>query len=64
MDDFCSFGSSFDEWLVNISIVLQRCEGVNLVLHWKKGNFAVQEGIMLCRRVSKKEIEVDKVELI
>ena len=33
MDDFSIFGSSFDECLTNSSIVLKRCEEVNLVLN-------------------------------
>jgi len=32
MDDFFIFGSSFDEWLANLSTVLKVCEEVNLGL--------------------------------
>jgi len=36
IDNFSIFGSSFDVCLVNLSIVLKRCEEVNLVLSWEK----------------------------
>jgi len=42
MDDFSIFGSSFDMCLANLSIVLKRCEEVNLVLSWKNSYFMVQ----------------------
>ena len=60
MDDFSIFCSSFTMCLANISIVLKRCEKVNLVLSWKKSHFMVQEGIVLGHKVSKKGIEVDE----
>ena len=47
MDDFSVFGSSFDVCLAHLSIVLKRCEEVNLVLSWEKSHFMVQEGIIL-----------------
>ena len=34
MDDFSVFGSSFDNCLANLSLVLQRCVDTNLVLNW------------------------------
>ena len=46
MDDFSIFGSSFDNYLHNLSLVLQRCEDINLVLNWEKCYF-IQEGIVL-----------------
>ena len=36
MDDFFVFGSSFDNCLHNLSLVLQRCEDTNLVLNCEK----------------------------
>jgi hypothetical protein len=33
MDDFFVYGITFDEFLNNLSKVLQRCEEVNLVLN-------------------------------
>ena len=66
MDDFSVFGTSFDDCLHNLKLVLQRCEKTNLVLNWKKCHFMVQKGIVLGHRISSKGIEVDraKVEVI
>ena len=63
---FFIFGSSFDNCLHNLSLVLQRCEDTNLVLNWGKSHFMVHEGIVLGHKISQKGIEVDKakVELI
>ncbi|XP_038679454.1 uncharacterized protein LOC119980732 [Tripterygium wilfordii] len=66
MDDFSVFGSSFDNCLQNLSIVLRRCEETNLVLNWEKCHFMVQRGNVLGHIISKNGIEVDpaKIELI
>ncbi|XP_075486211.1 uncharacterized protein LOC142525806 [Primulina tabacum] len=66
MDDFSIFGSSFNECLENLNLVLVRCEESNLVLNWEKCHFMVQEGIVLGHKVSENGIEVDqaKVEVI
>jgi hypothetical protein len=66
MDDFSIFGSSFDNCLYNLSLVLKRCKETNLILSWEKNHFMAQEGIVLGHIVSKRGIEVDraKVELI
>lgn len=63
MDDFSVFGTSFDECLDHLNLVLQRCRETNLVLNWEKCHFTVQEGIVLGHRVSAKGIEVDKVKI-
>ncbi|XP_070057027.1 uncharacterized protein [Nicotiana tomentosiformis] len=63
MDDFSVFGSSYDDCLKNLSKVLARCEETNLVLNWETCHFMVQEGIVLCHRVSKSGIEVDKAKV-
>jgi hypothetical protein len=65
MDDFSIFGSSFDNCLRNLSLVLKRCKETNLILSWEKSYFMVQEGIVLGHIVSMRGIEVDraKVEL-
>ncbi|XP_073049483.1 uncharacterized protein [Primulina eburnea] len=60
MDDFSIFGSSFDDCLQNLTVVLRRCEETNLVLNWEKCHFMVQEGIVLGHKVSGDGIEVDK----
>ena len=60
MDDFSVFGSSFDDCLHHLALVLERCEEKNLVLNWEKCHFMVQKGIVLGHVVSKDGIEVDK----
>jgi hypothetical protein len=66
MDDFSVFGSSFDNCLTNLSLVLERCQQTNLILNWEKCHFMVREGIVLGHKISNKGIEVDiaKVEVI
>ncbi|XP_073224760.1 uncharacterized protein [Cicer arietinum] len=63
MDDFSVFGSSFDNCLINPSLVLERCEKSNLVLNWEKCHFMVREGIVLGHRISHNGIEVDKAKV-
>ncbi|KAL5550681.1 hypothetical protein UlMin_000857 [Ulmus minor] len=60
MDDFSVFGSSFDECLHHLKLVLVRCKEKNLVLNWEKCHFLVKKGIVLGHIVSQKGIEVDK----
>ena len=66
MDDFSVFGTSFDDCLANLALVLKRCEESNLVLNWEKCHFMVKEGIVLGHRISADGIEVDraKIEII
>ncbi|XP_063937997.1 uncharacterized protein LOC135147891 [Daucus carota subsp. sativus] len=47
MDDFSVFGTSYDECLTNLRMVLERCVETNLILNWEKCHFMVQEGIIL-----------------
>ena len=63
MDDFSVFGSSFDECLNHLQIVLKRCEECNVVLNWEKCHFMVQQGIVLGHVISNKGIEVDKAKI-
>ena len=63
MDDFSVIGSSFDEYLENLRLVLKRCMDTNLVLNWEKCHFMVQEGIVLGHRISGKGIEVGKAKI-
>ncbi|KAL5572849.1 hypothetical protein UlMin_022446 [Ulmus minor] len=63
MDDFSVFGSSFDNCLANLSLVLQRYVDTNLVLNWEKCHFMVREGIVLGHRISVKGIEVDQAKI-
>ncbi|KAL6332740.1 hypothetical protein AAG906_014649 [Vitis piasezkii] len=42
MDDITIYGSAFDECLVNLEVVLNRCIEKNLVLNWEKCYFMEQ----------------------
>nr|KYP75218.1 Retrovirus-related Pol polyprotein from transposon 17.6 [Cajanus cajan] len=66
MDDFSMFGSSFDECLANLEVMLRRYLETNLILNWEKIHFMVTEGIVLGHKISHKGIEVDpaKVKVI
>ena len=59
MDDFSIIGSTFDDCLHNLTLVLKRCMETNLVLNWEKCYFMVREGIVLRHCISKRGIEVD-----
>ena len=52
MDDFSVIGSTFDDCLHNLTLVLKRCMATNLVLNWEKCHFMVREGIVLGHRIS------------
>ncbi|CAN6712704.1 unnamed protein product [Malus baccata var. baccata] len=60
MDDFSVFGSSFDNCLDTLTLILKRCLETNLVLNWEKCHFMVKQGIVLGHVISEKGIEVDK----
>ncbi|WJZ98608.1 hypothetical protein VitviT2T_017120 [Vitis vinifera] len=66
MDDIIVYGDSYEECLLHLEAVLQRCIEKDLVLNWEKCHFMVQQGIVLGHIISKNGIEVDKakVELI
>ncbi|XP_074377003.1 putative mitochondrial protein AtMg00860 [Apium graveolens] len=63
MDDFSIFGSSYDECLHNLSLVLKMCVETNLVLNWEKCYFTVKQGIILGHKVSSKGLEEDKAKV-
>ncbi|CAL9018971.1 unnamed protein product, partial [Prunus brigantina] len=63
MDDFSVFGSSFDNCLNHLSLVLQRCQETNLILNWEKCQFMVKQGVVLGHVISSKGIEVDKAKI-
>nr|GEV77621.1 reverse transcriptase domain-containing protein [Tanacetum cinerariifolium] len=63
MDDFSVFGNSFQTCLSHLEKMLKRCEDTNLFLNWEKSHFMVKEGILLGRKISKNEIEVDKAKV-
>ena len=67
MDDITIYGGTFEECLVNLEAVLNRCIEKDLVvLNWEKCHFMVHQGIVLDHIIFEKGIEVDKakVELI
>ncbi|RVW19102.1 Retrovirus-related Pol polyprotein from transposon 17.6 [Vitis vinifera] len=66
MDNINVYGSAFDECLVNLEAMLNRCIEKDLVLNWEKCYFMVPQGIVLGHIISSQGIEVDKakVELI
>ena len=47
MDDITVYGGDFEECLINLEVVLQRCIEKNLMLNWEKCHFMVNQGIML-----------------
>ncbi|GJZ51186.1 reverse transcriptase domain-containing protein, partial [Tanacetum coccineum] len=63
MDDFSVFRDSFSSCLSYLDMMLKWCEDTNLVLNWEKCHFMVKEGIVLGRKISKNEIEVDKAKV-
>jgi hypothetical protein len=63
MYDFSVFGTSFEECLHHLTLVLVRCKEKNLVLNWEKCHFMVQEGIVLGHVISRRGIEVDKAKV-
>jgi hypothetical protein len=63
MDDFSSYGKTFEDCLVNLNKVLKRCQMADLVLNWEKCHFMVREGIVLGHKISEKGIGVDKAKI-
>jgi hypothetical protein len=63
MDEFSVFGSSFEECLHRLTLVLVRCKEKNLVLNWEKCHFMVKQGIILRHVISHQGIEVDKAKV-
>jgi len=62
-DDFSVHGSSFQECLHHLNLVLIRCQENNLVLNWEKCHFMVKRGIVLGHVISENGIEVDKAKI-
>ncbi|GKA10931.1 reverse transcriptase domain-containing protein [Tanacetum coccineum] len=44
--------------------MLKSAKITNLCLNWEKSHFMVKEGIVLCHKISKKGIEVDKAKVV
>ena len=58
MDDFSVIGSTNDECLENLTMVLKRCMETNLILNWEKCHFMVRKGIVLGHHIAEKGIEI------
>ena len=63
MDDFSVYGSSFEKYLENLEIVVQRCQNKNLALKWEKCHFMVTGGIVLGHKISTTRLEVDQAKV-
>ncbi|RVW58404.1 hypothetical protein CK203_114369 [Vitis vinifera] len=51
--DITVYGGSYEECLLHLEAVLQRCIEKDLVLNWEKCHFMVQQGIVLGHIISK-----------
>ena len=63
MDDLSVFGSSFEECLHSLMLVLVGCKEKNLVLNWEKCHFMVKQGIVLGHVISHQGIDIDKAKV-
>ena len=63
MDDLTFYGDSLDNYLHNLTLVLQRCIETNLVLNYEKCHFMVEQGIVLGHVASSRRIELDKAKV-
>ncbi|RVW20089.1 Retrovirus-related Pol polyprotein from transposon 17.6 [Vitis vinifera] len=63
MDDITVYGVLYEECLLHLEAVLQRCIEKDLVLNWEKCHFMVQQGIVLGHIISKNGIEKSFEEL-
>ncbi|WJZ89359.1 hypothetical protein VitviT2T_008582 [Vitis vinifera] len=63
MDDITIYGGTFEECLVNLEAVLNRCIEKDLVLNWEKCHFMAHQGIVLGHIISEKGIEVDNAKV-
>lgn len=61
INDFSIYSSSFEDCLLMLNMVLQRCKKINLVLSWEKGHFIFREEIVLRHIVFEHSIKVEKV---
>jgi len=63
MNDFSSYGDSFDQCFYHLELVLQYCVEKNLTLNLKKCHFIVRYGIILGHKIFKKGIKVDRAKI-
>ena len=66
MDDFTTFGVTFEEAMMNLEKVLIQCKEHNLALNSEKCFMLIQEGVVLGHFISVARIQVDpaKIEVI
>ena len=66
MDDFTTFGITFEEAMMNLEKVLVRCQEHNLALNSEFFFMLMQEGVVLGHFMSATRIQVDpaKIEVI
>lgn len=63
VDDFSVCGLSFENSLLNLEKVLERCVNLNLILNREKCHFMVKEGIFMGHLVSARGVEVDRAKI-
>lgn len=63
MDDFMVYGSTFDECLHNLGLIMKRCVETNIVLNYEQRHFMASHEIVLGHLVSSNDIEVDKAKI-
>ncbi|RVW81885.1 Retrovirus-related Pol polyprotein from transposon 17.6 [Vitis vinifera] len=64
MDDITVYGGTFDECLVNLEAVLNRCIEKDLVLNWEKCHFMVRQGIVLAISSPRKALKLIKQRML
>lgn len=63
MYDFSVHGSSFEECLHCLTLILVQCKEKYLVLNWEKCHFMIKQGIVLGHVISHRGIEVEKAKI-
>ena len=63
MDDITIYGSAFDECLVNLEVVLNRCIEKDLVLNWEKCHYEYNKGLSLGTSSLRKVLKLTKQRL-
>ena len=63
MDDFISYGNTFQESLDNLEKVLIQCQETNLALSHEKCKMLLTEGIVLGHHISSQGIKVDPAKI-
>ena len=63
MDDFTTYGNTFQETLYNLKKVLIQCQETNLSVRHEKCKMLLTEGIVLGHDVSSHGIKVDSMKI-